>query len=431
MQRLSIQVPKPRSASVLLKKAMETPLPQKTPLGTVGALHLAGLEGGTLAVVIKKTYDIFPNALPRASAEQVPIDAEGQLHDPISDLVEPSWKCLPEMLGYKTGTDVILQGYARSPRPVTELRVGLRLGNYTHEALAIGRRKVEVVQGRLIFTPPKPFEALPLRHELAYGGCDVHYEEAYLKELKKQMSREQFRKAAAALEAIWGGNNYVLRYPRNRFGVGYAVTPDPKWHLGRVLPHLERLDDRLTPERFICRNPSKWQQQPLPIGFDYLDPYSFPLNAMMGLPPAGFDPNGPQPELKRNLIPADYYKGNATQVKGEEVVKVLHPMVGRQASLGLWFGHLRGSETFEVFGVDPNYPQYNVILPNEFPIPQPLGALRLPDPKAMQLTKIHLDTEKRKLIQVWAVRYSMPTAPSPEVLEELPSQLQIHYKRFS
>lgn len=431
MQRLAIKVPKPTPASAAMKKVMENPPPPEKPLGNIGAIHLSGLEGGTLAVIIKKTYDLFPNALPRVADEQMAIDAEGQLHDPLTEVVEPSWKSLPEMIGHKTGTDVILQGFARPPQSTTEWKVGVRLGSYTHEALVFGRREVDVLHNRLVFTPPQPFESLPLRYELAYGGSDLVYEETYIKELKKNIPEDKFRRAIPALEHLWGSNNYLLRYPRNRFGMAYAVAPHPNWHIGRTLPHLERPDDRLTPERLISGNPAHWQKQPIPIGFDYLDPYTFPINAMMGVPPPAFDPTGPQPEVKRNLLPADFFRGSIAHTTGPDIASVLHPMLGRQASLGLWFGHLRGSETLELLGVDPAYPVFRVVLPNEYPVVLPLKGLQLPEVKSIQLTKIHLDSENRKLIQIWSVRYKMQTAPHPDWLKALPENVQVHYKRIS
>lgn len=431
MQRLSIKVPKPTPASAAMQKAMEKPLPPEKQLGTIGALHLSGLEGGTLAIVIKKTYDLFPNALPRVAEEQIPLDAEGQLHDPIADVVEPSWKSLPELIGHKTGTDVILQGFARPPRPTHEWKVGIKWGNYTHEAWVFGHRQVDVMHNRVVFTPPQPFEALPLRHELAYGGADLVYEEKYISELKKNIPDDKYRKVAPAIEHLWGDNNYLLRYPRNRFGMAYAVAPHPNWHIGRALPHLERPDDRLTPERLITSNPAHWQKQPIPVGFDYLDPYTFPINAMMGIAPPGFDPNGPQPEVKRNILPADFYRGNVALATDADIANILHPMLGRQASLGLWFGPLRGSETVELLGVDPAHPVFRVVLPNEYPVVLPLKGLTLPEVKSIQLTKIHLDSENRKLIQTWSVRYPMPVAPHPDFLKSLPESIQVHFKRIS
>ncbi len=70
------------------------------------------------------------------------------------------------------GTDISLNGHARPPRgrPVPELLVRLQVGQLAKEVLVLGDR---VWQGGFLgATPstPKPFEAMPLVYERAFGG---------------------------------------------------------------------------------------------------------------------------------------------------------------------------------------------------------------------------------------------------------------------
>src|SRR5262249_26571503 len=73
----------------------------------------------------------------------------------------------------KLGTDVVLVGQAHSDRPVTELDVGLQVGPVRKVLRVFGDRVW--YRGPLGWSPtaPRPFRAVPLTYERAFGGEDA------------------------------------------------------------------------------------------------------------------------------------------------------------------------------------------------------------------------------------------------------------------
>ncbi|MBT8397238.1 MAG: hypothetical protein KJN92_09735, partial [Gemmatimonadetes bacterium] len=79
----------------------------RTP-GVVGVLGIAPEGGDELVALFKGTYRFDKRGNIQPSEEPEPLDLEGAQHDPIEGLDgDPSWKALPELVGWKTGTDVV------------------------------------------------------------------------------------------------------------------------------------------------------------------------------------------------------------------------------------------------------------------------------------------------------------------------------------
>lgn len=396
--------------------SMERPLPRPTPLSALpppppplpaapSPLRVASLvtdAGPELAVIFKTTYDFQHGSPPRAAGEQPPLDDAGETYEPLAPDSEPSFRSLPEAIGFKTGSDVVIRGAATASRPVTSMRVGVQVRDVRHEADVIGRRVCRLRHGRIEFSEPEPFERMPLRYELAYGGRDLWYEAAFMAELRRTAAPESMRRAGPVLKHLFGTINPFM-YPRNRFGKGYILSDAAEAVEGRELPNIERPDDRITPDRIVLDDPFGWASMPVPIGFDYFDPLSFPRCAMLGMPPDAGEQATPA-EVRMGLIPPDYCRGHVLTAEGAAMADVIHPCASRVASLGLWLPFLAPGEPIYLWGMVPDLPYLQVDLPAAAP------AFLLEDPHVersrmdCELHLVHIDVDARRLTLVWVGR---------------------------
>lgn len=391
--------------------------PPPAPLRVVTVVPGEEIE---LAFVYKRTYDLDPaGGPPRPSQEQPPLAEEVELHEPLVPGAAASVRQLPEVIGLKTGTDVVVQGAARPPRLVREWRVSVGVGLYVHRAAVFGRRVCERAGGRLAFTPPEPFEEMPLRMENAYGGRDAAFERAFLAEVERQAPPESMRRAGPALKAIFG-QVHPLMYPRNRFGKGYVLDAAAPEVEGRELPNVERPDDLLTPERLALPDPMEWQRQPLPACFDWLDASSFPRCAYLGMPPPASRPlDDDVAEVRRGLIPSGYSLGSLLACKPADVGRVVHPWASRCAQPGLCLPFLAGDEWLSLAGMDPARPEWRFPLPRERPeLTLPAGVCAEPV-LAGRLNLVFVDVGASRLSLVWSGRAPLRTTLLPGRTEEV------------
>jgi len=401
--------------------------PGQTKLTVVG---IKGVE--ELAVIYKRTYD-FGHDRPSVPAdEQIPLDEQGARYDDYETtpgIQLFSYKSLPEIIGYKNGTDLVVQASAQSDRLTGSMTVAVQVGDYRHSANVIGRRFCDYVKGRLIFTPPEPFEEMALRYENAYGGRDLCFEEILLEEIGKNTAPDDIRRVKPVAETFLKASPPIV-YPRNCYGKGYVIEDRSKLIEGRELPNLERVDDRLTPERLIVDNPLTWNKQPLPVGFDYLDASSFPRSAMMGLPPAMALNQEPVREVTLALIPKDYCRGNIFSTPPSELQNLVHPLVGRCASLGLWLSFLRGDEEILLIGMNKSIPEYIVRLPGE----KPIFSLSCPLVKSSRIDSklmlVCIDLNRQILNLIWSARTVLTQPVIENQLNELLTAIKIDMQRF-
>ncbi|RLB38905.1 MAG: hypothetical protein DRH12_12225 [Deltaproteobacteria bacterium] len=380
-----------------------------------------------IAIIFKRTYTFTHAKTCIPADEQAPINEDAVTHEEISPEVSPSFKFLSELVPFKTGTDLVVQASAMSRNPVTQMEVSVQVNKHLQQAIVYGDRHCDFVGAKLVFTPPAPFTELPLRYENAYGGRDTSFEKGVIEELEKMADKDELRKVRPAAEAVFGGYN-PLAYPRNRFGKGYILEDRQEKIEGRALPNIERPGDTLDPERIRLDNPLNWYRQPVPVGFDYLDPGTFPRSAMLGLPPPVAN-NAPVPrEVSIGLIPEDYCKGNMFATKPENWADLIHPMATRSASLGLWLPFLRGNETIVLSNMDLEHSQYLVSLPGERP---EFNVPTLP-PKAQdinaELFLVHVSMVEKKLYLVWVGRFPREKTFTPKDLLELEDQVSVKMK---
>ena len=381
-----------------------------------------------LAVIYKRTYIFTHNRLSQLADEQLPLFEEGSYHDEIAPGVPPSFKSLPEIIGYKNGTDLIVQANAQPLLPTKSMTVSVQVGSYRHTAKVIGQRFCDYLKGEIVFTTPKPFEEISLRYENAYGGRDSLFEEVFLKEVKKNALPDDIRQIKCVAETFLKDSPPVV-YPRNRFGKGYVVENRRESIEGRELPNIERPDDLLTPARLVVDNPLTWNKQPLPVGFDYLDAASFPRSAMMGLPPPMAKQQEPVVEVGRQLIPEDYCLGNVFSTPASELPNVIHPLVGRCASLDLWLPFLRGNEEVLLSGMNRHIPEYLVRLPGEIPV-FTINSLNYNSTKTdADLLLVSINLHLEVLTMIWSVRTPLKTSLTLAQLYELLPEIKVDMMR--
>lgn len=395
-------IPQPVPAS-LLPPSEIPPHFQPPPPGPMRVVQVIPDQAPELAAVFKKTYTIR-HATPCTPAdEQIPLDDDGALHDELAPDTPPSCKALPEIIGFKSGTDVVIQASARAARPVTTFTVSAQIGRHRHAAVVTGRRFCDYVNGQLTFTSPEPFEEMPLRYENAYGGHDPKFEQALMEEVKRTTPPENLRRATPAAAVMMKGSN-ALTYPRNRFGKGYVLEDRREFIEGRELPNLEWPDDRLIPARLVVGHFMDWPKQPLPVGFDYLDPLAFPRSAMLGFQPGFRQSADALTEISRGLVPADICRGHIMTSRPEDYGKLVHPDAGRVASLGLRMPFLKGNEEILLSGMDPAVPEFRVVLPGERPeftiTDAPGGSATVPG----SLLLVFIDFHQKILNLIWGAR---------------------------
>lgn len=452
MTEQSRRIPQPTS---LEDSSVEPEVPEEMrspPPSPLRAVQTAVTGQPEFAVLYKRTYRFEHDRPCRLADEQLPLaeelveygedvgdgeqDAEGDgsgesgsgADGPVDD-GPVSYRKLPDLIGYKPGTDVVVHGSARPPEPVSRMTVSVEVGDHPpHRAEVFGRRVCRYVNGSPVFTDPEPFEEMPLRYENAYGGQDPHFEAAVADGVMDRVSPEDLRRTKAVAEELVS-SGHPLMYPRNRFGKGYVIDEVPEAIEGRELPNLELPSDRLTPDRLVVGNPLDWNKQPLPIGFGYLDASSFPRCSMFGLPPPTIEEPGPFVEVERGLIPSDFSRGNIFTTPQEEMGGLIHPWAGRVASLGLALPLLRGDEEVRLTGVDP------VRSPLRFPLPGEMPRLRIPVSRSRaweprpDLYLVDVDVPERVLSLVWAGRVRLDDPITPERQRELESVVEIEMVR--
>ncbi len=402
---------------------------QPLPPGPLRVTEVMASGDPELAVIYKRTYTFEHAHLSQLADEQIPLDEEGALHDEITPGIPPSFRSLPEAIGFKTGTDVVIQASACPSYPTRMLTVGVQIGRYNHTAEVMGPRFCDYVRGKLVFTPPELFEEMPLRYENAYGGCDEKAKVSLMEEVRRITPPETLRRASPVGGAMLS-ENHPFMYPRNRFGKGYILEDRREFIEGRELPNIERPDDLLTPRRIIAGNPMNWNWQPLPAGFDYLDPYSFPRSSMLGFPPVGAQPPENVPEVTQNLIPSDFCRGSFFMASPADLPNIVHPDGSRCAPPDLWLPFLRGDEEVILKGMDAAHPEFLVRLPQERPEFTVPGLNPTPVKIRADLYLLLIDMEKRRLNMVWTGRTKLTKALMPAKLLEILSTIKIQIIRI-
>jgi hypothetical protein len=166
----------------------------------------AGID--TLYVIVKATVNLWPHLA--LAPEQLPlVMADEYYGDPACS----SLKAVSDLHIGKPGTDVLVTGHARAPRPTTEMTVMVSVAERHRTLRVVGDR---VWRGDGTAYEPEPFTEMPLVWERAYGG--VHQ-----------------------------GSDKVLAEERNPVGCGFPGEREPAELEGTPAPNL--LDPAAPPEK--------------------------------------------------------------------------------------------------------------------------------------------------------------------------------------
>jgi hypothetical protein len=191
---------------------------------------LPDMNGVESAYAVVKATFAMTGADPVLAERQLPLLAADVFW---RDPVKTSLRAVGEFALPKPATDVLLVGRAVADwKNMRVLDVRLRVGPVHKVVRVFGNRRWERAGANWQATPPEPFEHVPLRWELAFGG-----------------------RAA-------GANGAPPEYEsRNPVGRGFAGRRE-KDFAGKPLPNLED-------PRQLIRSP---QDRPLPAGFGPLAP---------------------------------------------------------------------------------------------------------------------------------------------------------------
>lgn len=167
--------------------------------------------------VVKTSWEIGPDGAVAPVGDPLLIN-EGDVETSLGTLAG-------DVVPIKDGCDLAIYGPAVSPdRPVTEMEVVIRIGDFKRELAVIGDRTWTGSLGRVRSSAPQPFTVMPLDYSRAFGGHAVQ---------------------VGALEAA---------YPDNPGGCGLVLGAEHA--AGTRLPNVEEPDQRIT----------AWDQRPLPAG---------------------------------------------------------------------------------------------------------------------------------------------------------------------
>lgn len=187
----------------------------------------------TLYLVVKGTFTLG-EALSLAEQQVPPVPADEYWGEPGAS----SLKYASDMHLRKPATDVVLVGRALAPdgKAAEQVDVGIAVGERRKLARVFGDRSWR--KDGASFTPPEPFESLPLVYERAFGGTH-------------EADPEQ---------------GLVLAEERNPVGLGFRGRRGDEEAEGRALPNIEDAQNLI----------ERWGDAPAPQGFGFVAPAWLP-----------------------------------------------------------------------------------------------------------------------------------------------------------
>ena len=298
-----------------------------------------------LIIVVKATYDM--RAAGGLSIAE--LQAEPVLGDQYYDSPEKSGVKYASDIAYgKAGSDIALIGHAHAPGGyATEAHVRLRVGNIQKNLIIFGDRFWKERFGVAGKTKPEPFDKIPLRYEMAFGGVDT--------------SNKDPQKHEAEL--------------RNLVGTGFRAKKSKLPVDGMRLPNIEDPED-------IIKSP---YTRPKPAGLGFISP--------MWVPRLGYTGTYDQEWEKRRmpLPPRDF---------DTRFFNSAHPDL-------VYPGFLRGDEPVSAHGVS----RHGIIhfsLPDVHPLCLIQGDRTVSQSLDMYLDALTLNTDDMKAFLLWRACLNMP-----------------------
>ncbi|MFV9645336.1 MAG: DUF2169 domain-containing protein [Desulfobacterales bacterium] len=335
-----------------------------------------------------------------------PIPLYNNFFDPDED---PRIKAGTDFWPIKQGTDIALKGLAipLGGKAATSTTTSLQVGKYQKTIAVFGKRTVSCKEaGRVHFSRPEPFEQMELTYNNAYGGIDwrVPVEEPLTMGIKMRLQTD-----------------HPGLCPRNHFGKGYVILPDPEDIDGIELPNLENPADLLTEERLIIGDPKAWHKQPLPWCFDWTPINFFHRCAFFG----GADGWYPAPEdsvteVRLGLLPKNYRSKFHKEFMD---TMEFDARFFSEASTGLAVPFLQGDEPVILQGVDPDGD-------NTFNLPgRPKIELFIEGEKVANtpaLLSLLFLTEEKKFSIVWGISATSPRPFIPGIHKKIPLACRVN-----
>jgi hypothetical protein len=289
---------------------------------------------------------------------------------------------------FRYGTDLVVQGTVRAPRPVRSARVTLTCASpdldLRSELVVTGDRYVERGATGPQLSEAVPFEEMPLRYDKAYGGTDELAEKRHAPPLRAEIM--------AALGEGVSREMGMYSYPRNPAGKGFLVESDGL--LGLAWPNVEHLGTQLATadlER-LAQPLDHWGERPYPAGFDWFPHGWFPRSAFCGLLPDTHDGRMPDAEVQLGLLRADEARYPLDD-RIHRFAQGAHPFLYRH--------RLRGGEHLTVTSLGPEGQDLVVTVPDHRPrIHLSLfgAAEREVEPL---LDRVFLEGDARRLTLLW------------------------------
>jgi len=369
-------------------------------------------EPPLIALLIKRTYDIDDHGKCHLADEQHPIYEDMIPYEevPPPRISPPKWD--NDLFAFKEMTDVIIQGSAHSyGKLLRETVVRVHFSNISRSIKVYGHRKcVWDRTGHLQFTPPEPFEKIPLRYDCAYGGQDVIALKRYGDPVEETFDfiRPEWKLSTTS----------PYHYPRNPAGKGFLVEADRESVEAIELPNLEWLEDPITPERLAIGSVKKWPQGPLPAAFDWYEQSWFPRIACLGITPESEVSLKDILEINLGWIPKEVVEKHSC------LDQQMHPFFVQGASPGLSIKSLKPNEIFLLENLFPKKPQMVIQLPDEVPE----AMIKLPMKGKLDLkpflNTVAIQSDEGKLIMVWSCRAAVQRPYSPPEFDYIDYQIR-------
>lgn len=124
-------------------------------------------------VVIKATFDIVNNGIPKLAKEQLKPLYAPEYHGRDG---ESSLRFDTDLGAMKPGTDIVLNGtaYPNNRSQTNAVVVTAKIGNMSKSLLVHGDRVWERSIGGITPSRAEPFKSMPITYERAFGGYDNH-----------------------------------------------------------------------------------------------------------------------------------------------------------------------------------------------------------------------------------------------------------------
>lgn len=238
----------------------------------------------------------------------------------------------------KAGTDVIVEGHACAPqgRPISAMRVHVRVGEVVRSVHVMGDRYAYRAGSAIRFSEPEPFERVSLDWWNAYGGVDPHF-------LPRNLDDTPMLMGTPIVELFPGA------YPRNPMGVGYVIEPKGFFD-EMLLPNVEDPKAMLAPESLFVGDPRLWWRRAAPAGFGWMASMTFPRCVHAGYRPYHVPAEGDLPRLPEVLdgrLEASLFSLPQTQLS-------LNRRLTTEGAPGMVFSSIPGNTVVQIDGMTPD-----------------------------------------------------------------------------